>query len=306
MNIYNINQAMGLIDDDLIEAAFYPSEPKAKTAKTAFFAPDFARRPWMKYAVAAAAFIVVLAGALVAVNVTGAWRNDNLVPPNSGTETPGVITPAGSDGDSENPGSVPGSEGTPVINGDSSQNGGNSGSENHGGQGSETPGKPDGTQTPPAEEPEVVIEGDFLKNDMPAVTYRIAGESRTFVYQKSSVVKTSESGDGKPTYSVIDRYADPAGATLSVNADTGDLIRYDSNANQGFKDSVISEEEALETARLVVGSTAIISNVIESVHAATRYSDGCYYVGLTYAEGSIEVCLDKTGELLYLYIISVT
>ena len=268
-------------------------------------------KPWMKYAVAAAAFIVVVAGALVAINVSGAWRNDNLVHPNSGTENPGVIASTGSDGgepdgssapDSENPGSVPGSEGTPGINSDSSQNGGNSGSENHGGQ-SSTPDKPDGTQTPSTEEPVVVIEGDFLKDNMPAVTYRIAGESRTFVYQKSSVVKTSESGDGKPTYSVVDRYADPAGATLSVNADTGDLIRYDANDTSVVNSAeIITKDEARQIAKVIVNNTNIAVRELDSASNSVSYLGDKYYITLTVAEGSVDICLSETGELLYLSI----
>ena len=300
MNIYNINQAMGLIDDDLIEAAVYPSEPKAKTAKTAVFAPDFARRPWMKYAVAAAAFIVVVAAALVAINVTGAWRNDNLVPPNSGNENSGVIASSGSDGGSENPGSVPGSEVTPVINGDSSQNGGNSGSENPGGQ-SSTPDKPDDTQTPPSEEPEVVIEGDFIKDNMPAVTYRIAGESRTFVYQNSSVVKTSESGDGKPTYSVVDRYADHDGATISVDADTGDLTGYNAGKSHAYFAGLISEKQAAEIAMRFVLNTDIPISV-ENADVSVRFAEEKYYIDLAVEEGEIEVCLDDKGRLRYMVI----
>ena len=259
-------------------------------------------KPWMKYAVAAAAFVVVVAAALVAINVTGAWRNDNLVPPNSGTETPGVITPAGSDGDSENPGSVPGGEGTPVINGDSSQSGGNSGSENHGGQ-SSTPDKPDGTQTPSTEEPVVVIEGDFMKDNMPAVTYRIAGESRTFVYQKSSVVKTSESGDGKPTYSVVDRYADPAGATISVDADSGDFIKYDSNSDYTDDYSlsvIVNDEEAIEIAKRIILSTDIDFTGLENASILLSSFENGYSVILTVADGSVEVGLNNMGGLLYL------
>ena len=256
-------------------------------------------KPWMKYAAVAAAFIVVVAGALVAINVSGAWRNDNLVPPNSASENPGVITPAGSDGDSENPGSVPGGEGTPVINGDSSQSGGNSGSENHGGQ-SSTPDKPDGTQTPSTEEPVVVIEGDFMKDNMPAVTYRIAGESRTFVYQKSSVVKTSESGDGKPTYSVVDRYADPDGAAISVNADTGDLMRYDAIVYNIDFSALIDVGQAIEKSKHIALNTDInLAGIVNATVSAMTLEEG-YNVSLTVADGSVEVGLNNMGGLLYL------
>ena len=294
MDIDILNRAIGDIDADLIEAADAPRPVKAI---------PFARKPWVKRAAVAAAFIVVVAAALVAIKVTGAWRNDNLVPPNSGNENPGVITPAGSDGDSENPGSVPGSERTPAISDNSSsQNGGNSGSENHGGQGSETPDKPDGTQTLPSEEPEVVIEGDFMKDNMPAVTYRIDGESRTFVYQKSSVVKTSEAGDGKPTYSVVDRYADHDGATISVNADSGDLMRYESGYVQEYYDSVLSEEEAIAVAIRVAVASDISLTGFENANSSVWCSENRYYVSLTVIEGNAEVCLNKSGGLLYLVV----
>ena len=293
MNIDILNRAIGAIDDDLIEA----SEAMPEKAKLS----PFARKPWMKWAVVAATFIVVVAGALVAINVTGAWQNSNFVPPNNGaTENPGIVTP--SDGGSENPGSVPGSEGTPAINDNSStQSGGNSGSENHGGQ-SSTPDKPDGTQTPSTEEPVVVIEGDFMKDNMPAVTYRIAGESRTFVYQKSSVVKTSEAGDGKPTYSVIDRYADPAGAAISVNADSGDLMRYESGYVQEYYDIVLSEEEAIAVAIRVAVASDISLTGFENANSSVWCSENRYYVSLTVIEGNAEVCLNKSGGLLYLVV----
>ena len=77
-----------MIDADLIEAAVYPSGAEAKKTKTAVFAP----KPWMKWAAAAAVFVVVVAGALVALNVTGAWRNGGVADPGgSGDEHSGVI-----------------------------------------------------------------------------------------------------------------------------------------------------------------------------------------------------------------------
>lgn len=79
---------MGLIDEKLIEAAVYPSGAEAKKTKTSVFAP----KPWMKWAAAAAVFVVVVAGALVALNVTGAWRSGGVADPNgSGDEHSGVI-----------------------------------------------------------------------------------------------------------------------------------------------------------------------------------------------------------------------
>ena len=93
MSIYNKNQAMGMIDADLIEAAVYPSGAEAKKTKTAVFAP----KPWMKWAAVAAAFVVVIAGALVALNVTGAWRSGGVADPGgSGDEHSGVIASSGS------------------------------------------------------------------------------------------------------------------------------------------------------------------------------------------------------------------
>ncbi|MBQ6552612.1 MAG: hypothetical protein IJL83_03240 [Clostridia bacterium] len=93
MSIYNVNKAMGMIDADLIEAAVYPPESEREKAKTAVFAP----KPWMKWAAAAAAFVVVVAGALVALNVTGAWRSGGVADPGgSGGKHSGVIASSGS------------------------------------------------------------------------------------------------------------------------------------------------------------------------------------------------------------------
>ena len=78
MNIDTVRKAIGDIDADLIEAA--DAEPEAATEK--------AIRPWMKWAAAAAAFIVVVAGAFIALNATGvigtvAENNPNLGRPSS-------------------------------------------------------------------------------------------------------------------------------------------------------------------------------------------------------------------------------
>ena len=305
MNIDILNEAIGKIDPAIVEAALSDEAVSAK-------AIPFARKPWTKRVAAAAAFIVVVAGALVAINVTGAWRNGNLVPPNSGTENPGVIASTGSDsgepdGSSAPDSKNPGSEGTPAISDNSSaQSGGNSGSENHGGQGIETPGKPDGTQTPSTEEPEVVIEGDFMKDNMPAVTYRIAGESKTFVYQKSSVIKVSADAapDGNVSYYVVDRYADTDGAALSVNADSGELIRYDADKKpQSFVTaSLINEDKAKEIAVQVVLNTDVPFNPLEEANVSVKYSNKKYFVVIDATEGGIEVCISRTGKLLFLSI----
>ncbi len=65
MNIDNIKNAIGNIDDDLIEAADTQPQKKAKTSV-------FAEKPWMKWAAAAAALVVIAGGVLITLNVTGA------------------------------------------------------------------------------------------------------------------------------------------------------------------------------------------------------------------------------------------
>ena len=64
MNIDNIKNAIGNIDDDLIEAADTQPQKKAKTSV-------FAEKPWLKWAAAAAALVVIAAGVLITLNVTG-------------------------------------------------------------------------------------------------------------------------------------------------------------------------------------------------------------------------------------------
>lgn len=307
MNYELINETIGLMDFDLIEAA-----DEAPQSAGAVRVTPFVKRPWLKWAAAAVAIVVIAGGTPLALKAIGSFRNENFVSPNgSGNGNSGVVTPIDSSesesgeqessSEPESSGSLPDGSEKPVADSDSHSRGG--GNVSSGGEHSapdETPDKPDDTQTPPAEEPEVVIEGDFLKDNMPAVTYRIAGESRTFVYQKSSVVKTSESGDGKLTYSVVDRYADPDGATLSVNADTGDLIRYESGSDYEYVDFVLSEEELIDAAIRVAATSDIPLTGFENANSSVWSSENRYYVSLTVVEGIAEVCFNKSGELLYL------
>lgn len=92
MSIYNINQAMGMIDADLIEAAVYPPESEREKAKPTAF------KPWMKYAVAAVVIAVFAIGTPVALNMAGVFGTNNVVDPassgsGSGSDVSEVIYP---------------------------------------------------------------------------------------------------------------------------------------------------------------------------------------------------------------------
>ena len=77
MSIYNVNKAMGLIDEKLIEAAVYPPESEREKAKPTAF------KPWMKYAVAAVVIAVFAIGTPVALNMAGVFGTNNVVDPAS-------------------------------------------------------------------------------------------------------------------------------------------------------------------------------------------------------------------------------
>ncbi|MBR5769142.1 MAG: hypothetical protein IKX98_03430, partial [Clostridia bacterium] len=87
MNKDIMNEAVGLIDFELVEAA--DSRPE-KTKVTAF-------KPWMKYAVAAVLLAVFAIGTPVALNMAGVFGTNNVVDPasssGSGSDVSEIIYP---------------------------------------------------------------------------------------------------------------------------------------------------------------------------------------------------------------------
>ncbi len=83
MNIDNIKNAIGNIDDDLIEAA----DEAPQSAGAARVTP-FVKRPWLKWAAAAVAIAVIAGGVFITLNVTGATGAVAENDPNLGRQEP--------------------------------------------------------------------------------------------------------------------------------------------------------------------------------------------------------------------------
>ena len=296
MNYELINETIGLMDFDLIEAA----DEAPQSAGAARVTP-FVKRPWLKWAAAAVAIVVIAGGTPLALKAIDSFRNENFVAPNGGGNS-GIVAPVDSNGSDS---SEPESSGEPESENDaSSEQSGESrsrGSEAPGGSSTERPDDPASSSgTPSGKETSEQTEGDFVKDNMPAATYKINGENRSFVYQKSSVVKI----DGEAGYRVIDHYADADGATISVNADSGGLIRYEADIKpQSFVAvRLINEDKAKAIAERVLLTTDVPFDSMENADVSVEYSDKKYFVIIAATETRIEVCISRTGKLLFLNI----
>jgi hypothetical protein len=105
--------------------------------------------------------------------------------------------------------------------------------------------------------------------------------------------------DGEAGYRVIDHYADADGATISVNADSGDLIRYDANPEISDDiESVINEKKLIKAAKHIAMSSDIDLIGLESASASVTISNDTYSVSLNVPSGNVEVCVHKAGDLL--------
>lgn len=254
---------MEFIAPEYIEAA---DELPDKTKIKAF-------KPWLKWAAAAVAIVVIAAGTPLALKAIGSFRNENFVAPNDSGNS-GVVAPADSN---ESESGEPESSSEPYSENDaSSEQSGESRS-----RGSDVSGLP---------------EGEFIKDNMPAATYKINGEIRSFVYQKSSVVKI----DGEAGYRVFDHYADADGATISTNADSGELVEYQLGDSNIVVDWLISENEAIARAKRILINTDIDLEGLENASADVWYTDDRYYVVLTTMDGNAETCFNKAGGLISL------
>ncbi len=296
MNIDILNEAIGGIDASIVEEALADGEKKPKVTA-------FTQRPWLKWAAAAVAIVVIAAGTPLALKAIGSFRNENFVAPN-GSGNSGIVPPVDS---SESDSGEPESSSAPESeNNASSEQSGESrsrGSEAPSGSSTERPDDPASSSgTPSGEETSEQTEGDFVKDNMPAATYKINGEIRSFVYQKSSVVKI----DGEANYRVLDHYADADGATISVNAESGELMKYGIGNSHIIVDWLISENEAIAIAKRIVINTDIEMEGLENASADVRYTDDRYYVVLTTVDGNVETCLDTAGGLLLLSVIKVS
>ena len=317
MNIDTMKNAIGLIGSDLIEAA---DETPVKAARVT----SFTNKSWMKWVAAAVAVVVFAVGTPIALNMMGAFRSDNLVAPgsNGGSEAgnSGVVTPVGGDSESSEPESGSGqsseeasssSEGEKPAHGDSSGHA-DSGSENppviesESAPGSseqepesgssetlDEPGTGGGIGRPDSDGPAGT---EFIKDNVPPITCRIAGKSKTFSYTVSEWVTTHlEAIDAR--YS-IDRYVGSDGSSVLINSESGELIQFE-NGNYGYPDSEITEETAIRIAKQAVLNTDIAMSGLESAEVSVRE---WYYVTLTVPEGRVTVYINTAGALRGIYV----
>ncbi|MBQ9557597.1 MAG: hypothetical protein IJU94_03230 [Clostridia bacterium] len=297
---------MELIDSEYIEAA--DSEP-AKVKTTVF-----AQKPWLKGVAAAAAFVVVIAGTLVAVNVTGKWKNHDFVAPNSGggNADSGVVTPVD--------GNEPESSSAPDVEGESSSKGSGSshGSGQPAGSSAETP-EPPASDAPGTDSSEPDSSGSsdvggggvggplsidsrfggtFIKKNMPAVTYRINGEYKSFDYERSSwiIIDAEADLDGNEGVYIIDYYAGKDGSRAVAYDGSEELMEYSARST-GTGDE-ISEEQAAEAAKQALLNTDVPFSELEDLNTASVVSDKkSFEIVVTFTGGEVELLLDKAGSL---------
>ncbi|MBQ9557162.1 MAG: hypothetical protein IJU94_00990 [Clostridia bacterium] len=326
--LYN---AVTNIDDALIESALSATPNSVKAAPVT----AFTNRPWVKWAAAAAVFVIVAAAPL-AMYKLGVFSNDNLAPPSSSAEsdvpevTPSSEHDSGSSGQESGSGSEQGnadvvsnSEGS-VRTGDSSserigsdvpandeqtpQGGGNSSSESAGGTDVTPPDDPDNQGTTvggdSVNEPE---EGVFVKENMSPLTYRIMGEIKTFNYMNSSAIKGSSATEENESY-VVDHYVGSDLSTISILSSTGELRSYgvdlyhtgapDFDVTDDFD---VTEHYLIRFAKAAALNTDIALSGLENASASVLCYHGKYYVTLAVPEGSVIFCF--TDRVVFEYLV---
>ncbi len=309
-----LNNAITNIDDDIIEAALAATPETVKAAPVT----AFTNKPWLKWAAAVVAIVVIAAGTTLALKAIGSFGNDNFVAPNgSEGEAPGII--------SSSEGGEPDSSSEPAPEKDHGEasvpeenpGGNSSGSKKNGHTGSAAAPTPTnwanaagtgdgehGAVTPDDPELPQPSEGEFVKDDMPAVTYRINGEDKTFSYQKSTFAKmtTGVDIDGNGGNYVVDYYVGSDGSTVSKSGDSEGLLQYKRAVYSVDHDPYeqLNAEDALEIARNVVLNTDLPIGSLDSLDAAIQYLSDSYLITFKTLEGSIEVHLDKNGALQFL------
>lgn len=305
MNYELINETIGLIDFDLIEAA----------AAAPASAQKAAAKPWLKWAAAAVAVAVIAVGTFLALNTAGAFRNENFVAPN-GSGNSGVVAPV--DSSESDSGSTPSGEG------ESSSK--DSGSQQQGGESA-----PHGSeqQTPPASDPPETsspepdsssfdIEvgsgsiggplsiggshfgGNFHKKNMPAVTYRINGESKSFDYDHSAwiMIDAESDLDGNEGVYIIDYYSGKDGSSAVAYDGSEELMEYTGRYNDYGSGDEISEVAAAEAAKNVLLNTDLPFAALENLQISKSESGKNYHrIVASFTGGEVEILLNKDGSL---------
>ena len=321
--LYN---AVTNIDDALIETALSATPNSVKAAHVT----AFTNKPWVKWVAAAAVFVIVAAAPL-AMYKLGVFSNDNLAPPSSSAEsdvpevTPSSEPDSGSGGQESGSGSEQGNadvvsnSGGSVWTGDSSsgrigsdvpandeqtpQGGENSSSESAGGTDVTPPDDPDNPGTTVGgDSPHEFDEGDFVKENMPPLTYRIMGEIKTFNYLNSSAIKEGYATEENESY-VVDHYIGSDWSTISILSSTGELRSYGVDLYYtGSPDSDVTEHYLIRFAKAAALETDIALSGLENASASVLYHHGKYYVTLAVPEGSVIFCFTDRGVFEYMVV----
>ncbi len=311
-------KAIGMIDPEIIEAA--EKAPRR-------IAPAKVAKPWLKWAVTAVVIAVFAIGTPIALNMMGAFKNDNYVSPDNsgGSNNSGIITPI----DSSEPESS--SEQTPEDasaskDSDSSSHGSETTSSSSVQLGSSSAETPDnsGTETPGTDssEPDSSSSfdidvggggggplsigsrfgGSFNKRNMPAVIYLINGEYKSFDYDRSiwMIIDAEADLDGNEGVYIIDYYYGKDGSSAVAYDGSEELMQYSNSYVDIDSGEEISEEEAAEAAKNVVLNTELPFNTLENLQISRVVSSEKYYrIVMTLAGGNVDVSLNKDGSLAH-------
>lgn len=316
MNCDLLYEAIGMLDPDIIEAV-EKAPQRVVPAKVA--------KPWVKWVVAAVVIAVFAIGTPVALNMLGVFRGDNIVAPGSdnsgGNADSGVVTPVD--------GGEPESSSAPDVEGESNSNG--SGSSHGSGHAAGSSGQPDVSSTetpePPASDPQGIASsepdssgssdvggggvggplsidshfgGTFVKKNVPAVTYRINGEYKSFDYERSSwiIIGAEADLDGNEGVYVIDYYAGKDGCRAVAYDGSEELMEYSARSGVAGSGDEISEEQAAEAAKQALLNTDVPFGELENLTVASVASDNkSFEIVVTFTGGEVELLLDKTGGL---------
>ena len=309
MNYELINETIGLMDFDLIEAA----DEAPQSAGAARVTP-FVKRPWLKWAAAAVAIVVIAAGTPLALKAIGSFRSENFVPPNGGGNS-GIVAPVDS---SESDSSEPESSSEPDSeNNASSEQGGESRS--HSSEQQTPPASdPPETSSPEPDSSSFDIEvgsgsiggplsiggshfgGNFHKKNMPAVTYRINGESKSFDYDHSAwiMIDAESDLDGNEGVYIIDYYSGKDGSSAVAYDGSEELMEYTGRDNDYGSGDEISEVAAAEAAKNVLLNTDLPFVALENLQISKSESGKNYHrIVASFTGGEVEILLNKDGSL---------
>lgn len=145
------------------------------------------------------------------------------------------------------------------------------------------------------------LASDFIKENMPDVTYFINGRSIIFSYVKSAVTESNGEFnlDNESGRSVTDYYNSPEGYTITKNEGSDEWGGFYTNdySEVGGTD-ILSNDEVIESAKEYASNSDIpFAGVEETVSARVDTAGSSVYVYLEYPSGMIIERLDNAGGL---------